>query len=186
MKRILNIALCLCFLLSAASSAFAQTDYSDAVTRVCSMGIMGNTEDGDFRAEDKITRAEFTTVICRMLAYDDIGGQETAFTDVLSSHWASGFISVAYDMGWINGNGDGTFLPEADITYGEAVKILVCMLNYNIGKGEIEFPQGYMSIAASLGMTKNAAGVSEAITRAQTAVLIDNTLEVYPMEIKSD
>lgn len=186
MKRILSIALCLCFLLSVAPTALAQTDYTDAVTRVCSMGIMGNTEDGDFRAEDKITRAEFTTVICRMLAYDDIGGQETAFTDVLSSHWASGFISVAYDMGWINGNGDGTFLPEADITYGEAVKILVCMLNYNIGKGEIEFPQGYMSIAASLGMTKNAAGVSEAITRAQTAVLIDNTLDVYPMEIKSN
>ena len=43
-----------------------------------------------------------------------------------------------------------------------------------------------MSIAASLGMTKNAAGVSEAITRAQTAVLIDNTLDVYPMEINSD
>ena len=186
MKRFLSIVLCLSFLLSAAPAALAQTDYTDAVTRVCSLGIMGNVEDGDFRADDKITRAEFTAVICRMFSYDNIGGQDTVFTDVPSYHWASGFINIAHDMGWINGVGNGLFCPEADITYGEAVKILVCALNYDVGSAEIKFPEGYINIAASIKMTKNAVGIYEAITRVQTAVLIDNALDIYPMEINSD
>ncbi|MBP3359795.1 MAG: S-layer homology domain-containing protein [Clostridia bacterium] len=186
MKRFLSIALCICFILSAVPAALAQTDYTEEITRVCSLGIMGNVEDGDFRADDKITRAEFTAVICRMFSYDNIGGQDTVFTDVPSSHWASGFISFAHNIGWINGVGNGLFLPEAEITYGEAVKILVCVLNYDFGPGEITFPGGYISIAGSIGIRKNAVDSSEAITRAQTAGIIDNALDIYPMEWNSD
>lgn len=185
MKRVLSIVISIALILTAVTAA-AEADYPETAARVCGLGIMGNDDNGDFRAEDKITRAEFTAVICRMFLYDNIGGQDTGFADVPSSHWASGYIAAAHGMGWINGSGDGLFMPEADITYGEAVKILVCALDYDLTSDDIKFPGGYISIAAALGMTKNAPGVSETITRAQTAVLIDNTLDVNPLEWKNN
>lgn len=181
MKRFLSIVLIIMLMLAAAP-VMAENDYSKAMGRVCGLGIMGNDEDGDFRADDKLTRAEFTTVICRMFLYDDMGSQKTDFTDVPSSHWASGFIAAAHGMGWINGAGDGLFMPEADITYGEAVKILVCAMDYDRTSDNIKFPGGYMGIAANLGMTKNAPDVSETITRAQAVQLIDNALDVNVLE----
>ena len=48
------------------------------------------------------------------------------FTDVDASHWAKNYIQTAYNLGIIAGMGDGTFAPDAPVTYEQALKMVVC------------------------------------------------------------
>ncbi len=181
MKRFTCMVLSFIMMLGICLSAFAEGVYDEAVSRVSSIGIMGDTEDGDFREDDNITRAEFTTVICRLLGADKVSNTDTVFTDVPKEYWASGYIATAYAMKLINGIGDGLFAPEDNVTYTEAVKILVCALGYAPVMSDTSYPNGYVAEAGKLGITKDVFAEGT-VTRAEVAALIDNTLDVYPLE----
>ena len=57
----------------------------------------------------------------------DINGTDN-FTDVPSSHLASKNIADSVSLGWISGNGDGTFSPDRPITRASVSKIVNNML----------------------------------------------------------
>ena len=100
--------------------------YYDAVTTLSNMGIINGKGDGVFDPDGEITRAEFTTIAMRFTNID-INGTDN-FTDVPSSHWASKNIADAVSLGWISGNGDGTFSPDRPITRASVSKIVNNML----------------------------------------------------------
>ena len=47
------------------------------------------------------------------------------FTDVPKSHWAYTFVEKAVEKGWVSGMGDGTFAPNANVTYSQFCVMLV-------------------------------------------------------------
>ena len=47
------------------------------------------------------------------------------FTDVPKSHWAYTFVEKAVEKGWVSGMGDGTFAPNANVTYAQFCVMLV-------------------------------------------------------------
>ena len=57
-------------------------------------GLIEGYEDGTFRPDANITRAEITAIVCRMEKRNDNGGEIT-FSDVDSSHWAYDYIREA-------------------------------------------------------------------------------------------
>lgn len=181
MKKIISFILCLCLCLSV-TPAFAG-EYDDSISRVCGIGVMGNVADGDFRADDTITRAEFTAVALRLLGIFNSPQANTEFGDVPYSHWASGHISTASSLGLINGRGNGIFAPEDNVTYPEAVKILVCVLGRDVTMANHDYPQSYMAEAGKLGITKGVEYTPSPLTRAQVAALTDNALDVKPLEV---
>lgn len=74
-------------------------------------------------------------IICRLLdkeeeALASVG--KTKFTDVSADHWASGYINVASQAGIINGDGNGLFRPGDEVTYEEAVKMVVCACGFRL------------------------------------------------------
>lgn len=97
-----------------------------------SLGILEGYEDGTFKPEGTITRAEFAAVTVRLLGAEDsaqgaIGGGQ--FSDVPDDQWFAGYVNYAASLGIINGMGRrGTFAPQEPVKYQEAVKMLVCML----------------------------------------------------------
>ncbi|MCH5184510.1 MAG: S-layer homology domain-containing protein [Oscillospiraceae bacterium] len=172
-----------------AAQADTSTDsyYNEAVGLVTALNIVQGYEDGSIRPDNTITRAEMATMILRMMGIDTVSSAYTnAFTDVTSSHWAANYIQTAYDMGIINGMGDGTFAPDANVTYAQAVKMLVCALKYDqlaINMGG--FPSGYLTAAGqkNIEITKNASGFegTTPATRGVVIKMIYNTLNaLYP------
>lgn len=183
--------------MSLVASAATYTDvastasYADAVNLLSNLGIIKGYEDGTFRPDNTVTRAEAATMIVRMLALDnDVEQGETNFTDVKADDWCSGYINVAYANGIINGMGDGTFNPNGEVTYGQIVKMIVCALGYEpvalanggyLGGGYL-----YAGSAQVTGFTKGVSGTANAAaSRATVARLIYNALEVEIMDQKS-
>lgn len=83
------------------------------------------------------------------------------FTDV-SGHWAESELDKAYENGFINGDGDGTFRPDDSISRGEFLKMLATLLF-----GEIPAEMGDTTHWASRYNTVALAVMYEPLTEAE-------------------
>ncbi|MCC8169139.1 MAG: S-layer homology domain-containing protein [Oscillospiraceae bacterium] len=102
--------------------------YENYIGFIKQFGMIEGYEDGTFRADNHITRAEFAAIIFRYTRLVDV--QTTVFEDT-ESHWARSIISAIAEQGWLEGYEDGTFRPEQDITRAEAVTIINRALDRN-------------------------------------------------------
>ena len=91
--------------------------YAKAVDALASLGIITGYEDGTFRPENTITRAEFVTMAMRFAK--EPGSYVNNFSDVSASAWYYEAVAGAAHYGWLNGYPDGTFRPNASITRAE-------------------------------------------------------------------
>ncbi|MDO4271340.1 MAG: S-layer homology domain-containing protein [Eubacteriales bacterium] len=96
-----------------------------AIATLTNADILRGYEDGAFRPEGRITRAEFAAVAVRFGA--DAYGGDDLFLDI-APHWARNEINRAADKGWLRGDGDGRFRPDDPITRAEAVALVNRML----------------------------------------------------------
>jgi len=159
------------------------TSVSSAIEVLSNLKIIEGFEDGSFRPEESVTRAQMAAIICRTLNYEEqalSSGGSTPFYDVDANHWAAGYINVSYTLGIINGYGDGRFGPEDKVTYEQAVKMVVCALGYDlVAQNKGGYPSGYLSVASSEGITKNSNGsIGMPAKRSTVAMLVHNSLEV--------
>lgn len=111
-------------------SGFADVEqgawYNKAVSTMAALGVVkGYTED-TFAPHEAITRAEFAAICARFDTGTSDG--ESSFTDI-SGHWAESEIQRAAQLGWIQGDPDGRFRPNAPITRAEAMTIINRVLN---------------------------------------------------------
>ena len=96
--------------------------YIPAVTAMSEAGVINGYEDGTFKPDNKITRAEFVTMLMQSRNIEKY--TELPFSDVSSELWSADYIYSAYKAGYIDGYDDGTFRPDSPITRAEAVKII--------------------------------------------------------------
>ncbi len=87
-------------------------------------GIVTGYEDGSFRPDAPVTRAEFAAIASR---FEKLTQGSASFTDVPDTHWAVKYINFAATRGWVTGYEDGTFKPEHSITRAE-VAAVTCRL----------------------------------------------------------
>ena len=97
--------------------------YNNAISTLSNLGIIDGYEDGSFRPNSPITRAEFTKIAVSFFEYADIEYEGT-FSDVAEGRWYTQFVAAAVEMGLIEGYPDGTFRPDASITRAEACTIV--------------------------------------------------------------
>ncbi|MBR5614718.1 MAG: S-layer homology domain-containing protein [Clostridia bacterium] len=137
--------------------------YYEAVETLNKLGIVTGYEDGTYKPEDGVTRAEMAALIARIQGYGETAKApaNTAFTDVPSSHWASGYIANAAGMGIINGYGDGTFGPEDPVLYEQAVKMIMATLGYTpYAEHNGGYPTGYLAAAQRYDVSLNVANAA--------------------------
>ena len=75
--------------------------------------IINGYDDGNFRPDSQITRAEMTVMLSRILQLS--GSQSDIFKDVSKEAWYAQSVNAAAASGIVEGN-DGMFYPDADIT----------------------------------------------------------------------
>lgn len=98
----------------------------EAIAALASEGIVSGDE-GMFRPEDNITRAEMAVMISKFAKLD--GGTKT-FSDI-EGHWAQKYIEAAVSEGWMAGYTDGEFKPNNYVTRAEAVFFINNALHRN-------------------------------------------------------
>ena len=97
-----------------------------AVSTLSKMGIIKGYEDGSFKPNDPISRAEFAAIAAR---FDPDGDKTPATFFDVTSHWAKDEISIAANHGWIKGYEDGSFKPDQKITRAETMTLVNRVLN---------------------------------------------------------
>ena len=95
--------------------------YNNAVSTLSNAGIIDGYEDGTFKPDGNITRAEFATIAVRFFEATYDGGD--LFSDI-AGHWAQDYINEAANAGIVDGYPDGTFQPQQLITRAEAVTMV--------------------------------------------------------------
>lgn len=174
LKRVTALALTFAMIVTSLFSmcAFADTTLTDvaddnpnsaAIRALVTKGVITGYEDGTFKPDNTITRAEFATILARATAGSVTLTATTAkFPDVALDYWANTYIAYAVSTGTVNGYEDGTFRPENPVSYGEAVKMLVCSLGYsNVVAVTEPWYEGYITVAGQIGLTKNAGGTGD-------------------------
>lgn len=161
-RRVVASVLCALFLCGSAfagNSGFpdvsAQAEYAAAVRCLSATGILVGFENGEFRPDETITRAQAAAIICRLKG---VAGQaeemhDMPFTDVPQDHWAAGYITVAEALEIISGYGNGTFGPEDTLTYAQMLSILINAWGYaDMAKYSGGWPEGYLAVAREYGL----------------------------------
>ena len=95
--------------------------YNNAVSTLSNAGIIDGYEDGTFKPDGNITRAEFATIAVRFFEATYDGGD--LFSDI-AGHWAQDYINEAANAGIVDGYPDGTFRPQQYITRAEAMTMV--------------------------------------------------------------
>ena len=202
-KKFLSLLLSAALVLSMvlpASAAF--TDIQDSqlqkqVSVLQMLGVIGGTSASTFSPNGTLSRAQFCKMAVVLLGRENeepLYRNRTIFPDVKSSHWARGYINLAVsvDVGGstgengqttggvklIRGMADGTFQPDRAITYAEAVTILMRVLGYSDTDAGMNWPTGYLQLAAKLGVTDGLSGLNanSSLTRAQAATMFYQAL----------
>ena len=87
------------------------------------MQYMNGYEDGTFRPNASITRAEACKLIASLLT-ESSGGSDALFSDVTADAWYAEAVEEMTGYSLVSGYSDGTFRPSAKITRAEFVTIL--------------------------------------------------------------
>ncbi len=161
------------------TDVFKSDEYSKAVETLNLMGVINGYPDGSFGPANNVTRAEFTAMLMRLLNYGSLGSTSAAelpFTDIKDDDsdisWAIPNINTAYGMGVINGYEDGTFRPNDNVAYEEAVKMVVCSLGYTgIDVTCTPWYSNYVAQASKLGITSNLSNLGRLETPASRACI---------------
>ena len=89
--------------------------------------IISGYEDGTFRPDESITRAEFVTIAVRYYSlFNEVKSvsNTTKYNDLSNNYWAIKNISYATSEKWLNGYSDGSFRPDIVVTRAEVVTII--------------------------------------------------------------
>ena len=212
LKRLVTALLAFVMILTCVGIPTFAADFSDitdskvaeAVDKLVGFNIITGYEDGTFRPDNQITRAEFAAIVTRYKGIADglASDAVTGFADLdndASRAWARPYVKAAVDAKIINGFDDGTFRAGEPVTYEQAVKMLVCAVGYEVvaqselNKIKITNPNatwsaGYIAAANKHGITKGVitAQITQPASRGVVAVLTSNTIDVPELKENED
>ena len=156
---------------------------SEVVNTLVSLGVVNGYDDGSFKPNGTVTRAEMAKMIYVLRtgnsdasAYND---DKTSFTDI-GSHWARGYIKYCQSLGIIAGKSNTIFAPNEKVSAQEAAKMLLVTLGYNAQKAGL-VGTGWASktnaLADENGLLKNVTtSFTAACPRQYAAQLIYNAI----------
>ncbi|WP_231506418.1 OmpL47-type beta-barrel domain-containing protein [Paenibacillus sp. UNC451MF] len=94
------------------------------VTEASGCGIVSGFEDGTFRPDEPVTRAQFVVMLMQTLEQDNVqqGASAIHFTDAaVIPAWAAQAVSWAEQNGIVNGYEDGTFRSNVQVSRAEMI-----------------------------------------------------------------
>lgn len=195
LKKITASVVTMCMLFSIMTYTFATPSDAEghwAVSEIdkwIALQLIQGNEDGKFKPDDSITRAEFITFVNRVFNF--VEKAETPFPDVIKDAWYSDDMSKAFSAGIAKGDDQGDLRPDALLTREEAAVILSRVFSLSVkdtnavnkfsdtdkisawSKDALNAMAGMNYISGREG---NKLAPLDNITRAETVKMIDNVM----------
>jgi hypothetical protein len=185
MRKVLSFVLVLALVLGSFSMAFASysdmagEDSSEAVDVLSALGVVSGYPDGTFGPDKIVTRAEMAKLIVTALGLGDFATGTSSMYSDMAGHWANGYVAYATSLGIITGYPDGTFKPEATVTYEEACAMIVRAIGYTAEFLPGGWPAEWVVKAKALGILDNVTfGSGQGANRGDIAQMLYDALEV--------
>lgn len=115
-------------------SSWAKEEFTQAIAE----GIISGYGD-TIKPKQEVSRAEFTSMLIRILNDLQVGESENKFKDVESSAWYAEDVLKAYSNGLVNGVSAETFEPMTQISREQVAVILARVLNTETTESAISF-----------------------------------------------
>lgn len=145
------------------------------------LNILKGYEDGTLRLDNKILRSEFITLVVRLKGYHhdaDIDDIKINFKDIEEKHWAYDNIKLAVKYNIVTGYPDNTIAPNNNVTYAEALAVLINALGYE-DTLDGDWPDNVVEKATELKLDTNLdIEANTQITRGEMSIMIYNALTV--------
>ena len=107
--------------------------YTTPILALSNEGIISGYEDGTFKPNVAVTRAEFAAMLVNAFDLTRADVVDLEFTDLVDGAWYTSPIEVLYSHALIKGVAENTFAPNANIKRGDAT-----WLTYNITVLDLE------------------------------------------------
>jgi predicted DNA-binding antitoxin AbrB/MazE fold protein len=143
----------------------------EAILYVQDQGIVQGYEDGTFKPDAKINRAEFTKIIMESV-YPGEAVVENCFSDVQSNDWFADYVCNAKEKGVVGGYNDGTFKPAENINFAEAAKIINIAFNFQTTETDIWFETYVRNLSSIKAIPTTIKTFNGEITRGEMAEMI--------------
>jgi hypothetical protein len=185
-----------------AVSAFA-ADYTDvtghwgesAIARWSDDGIVEGRGDGQFAPNATLTRAEAATIFVRLLGLDETD-DSLNFGDVPADAWYTDAVYKCAAAGIVEGNGDGTYSPNANIRREDVFLMFARAMGipdaeemdhtFDDGSKIDSWAVGAVNALVNLGyihgMSDSIMDPTASINRASIMTLLDNSISDYITE----
>jgi len=155
--------------------------HREAVAVLVGLGVIDGMGDGTFQPQGDLTRAQASKLVATVVKSGDKkdipAPPKAPFTDVAQNHWGAGAIQFGVDNGYINGMGDGTFVPDGNVTTAQLATMLCKLLGYSVEDINYHWPENAMAYANNAGLLisiNKEAG--EKLNREEAAQMIYNAL----------
>ena len=158
-----------------------QQDNSSAIGILSDLSLLPDS----FKANSKLTRENFVVFLINAMGLSDVSNTKPLpFNDVSQDMASYNALALAYDLGIINGNGQG-FLPKSTVTLYQAIKMTVSALGYGeLAEVKGGYPAGYLNIAYSIDLLDDLTTESdETLKGSDAARLIYNALNSTVMQV---
>ncbi|PZV13598.1 MAG: S-layer protein [Leptolyngbya sp.] len=118
--------------------AYSQSSFPDVppnywatpfISELAARGVIAGFEDGTFRPEQPVTRAQFAAMINKAFNKPRVR-EPITFVDVSANNWAANPIQRAYTMGFMAGYPGNVFRPSENIPRSQVLVSLTSGLNY--------------------------------------------------------
>ena len=164
---------------------------TEVVDTLVSLGVVNGYDDGSFKPNGTVTRAEMAKMIYVLRtgnsdasAYND---DKTSFTDI-GSHWARGYIKYCQSLGIIAGKSNTKFCPNDKVTAQEAAKMLLVTLGYDATKAGLtgaNWASKTNALADENGLLEDVnTSFTSACPRQYAAQLIYNAVFAYTVVLR--
>ena len=195
MKKVLSIVLSLamvvCMMPLTAFAASSNTGYSDiagencegAVNVLSALGVVNGYEDGTYRPDTIVSRAEMAKLVITALGMESYAtATSSSYTDMANAQWAVPVVEYATNLGIINGYGNGKFGPSDEVTYEQVATMIVRALGYTTDCNEMNgtYPAIYIQKATALGIFDDVEGnqYGTGATRGDVAIMLYNAIDL--------
>ena len=127
---------------------------SETMARWQSQGLIKGDEKGNLNPDKSITRAEFITIVNKVMAYNKTGDKIKNYKDLKQNDWYYSQMMTALEQGYIKGTSADTMSPNKDITRQEVMVIVNNIAGLNQSKFDLSVVKDQDKIAS---WAKNAA-----------------------------
>lgn len=178
MKKIIAIAFFIAMFPLNTFAAFSDVPAShqnyEAINYVQAENIVKGYEDGTYKPDQKINRAEFTKIIVEaIVGQEPLEHAGACFPDVVSGMWFYPYVCYAERIGFIGGYPDGTFKPAENINFVEAAKIIAIAYEYGSEAGSDVWYRPYVeALGTRMAIPTSIQTFEHELTRGDMAEII--------------